>query len=661
MKLRIKFSLIVALTVFQVGMLSFVTIISSNRLQSIEHYRFIQSETQKDLSELIEFLDKIDSWGIGITTVSRDWNQYTSDLDKNIHYLSSAPITKKFGKDFQENIKQTENLWGLFSNRFAPIEEILKDINSVKIPLGDSTHTEKDGIRAAYALYPQNVKFKQLYDDVEQLHTHIKGLRRSYETLSGIARKNSIILTTYIEKYKTLFIIEAVFLAVISCAILAFLISIVTNGVSKRIIKIRDMSSVLAQKDFTASLTPEGSTEMYSLMSNINEMVTQINNFFVIVKTAATKAISSGYSINDSANSTAAASSEIDRNVDQINLQFNQISEAVSNTVAAISEMNVHVETLVENNSKQSAAIEESNNAVNEIVGTLGSISDMAKARAENAEEMSSLVADGDEKMASTVEILRQITQQLDEVQEVVTIIDSVAEQTNLLSMNAAIESAHAGEAGKGFAVVAEEIRGLAEETSENANRIKDVISKIVEYVQNADTTSNNAAEAFSKVSEHTGSVITSFRDITDDIEKIDIQMQQIKFQSQETASTAEEINKYCGDLSDRQKVVSSEVNTMNELFGQAAKSLHDIKTGTSDIVKRMKEVSGASKESFKNMTDLENTLELFKTKEEVNEAVAKADEENQITKVVSSELENISSSEISEIGQNVDLDEFLN
>ena len=157
--------------------------------------------------------------------------------------------------------------------------------------------------------------------------------------------------------------------------------------------------------------------------------------------------------------------------------------------------------------------------------------------------EMHAYVADGDEKISATNEILGKIAQQLDEVYEVVTIINNVAEQTNLLSMNAAIESAHAGEAGKGFGVVAEEIRSLAEETSENADKISKVVNAIVVAVENANESSQAAFDAFEKVSNHADQIIGALQEISGGIGKIDNQMQQIKDRSDETSTAADEMN----------------------------------------------------------------------------------------------------------------------
>ncbi|MCQ2576866.1 MAG: methyl-accepting chemotaxis protein, partial [Treponema sp.] len=485
MKLNGKFSLIIVITVIQVVFLTIFSLYNTKNFKDIKDYQNVQTKTEVELGDIIDFLDKVDYWGVDVTTVYSDFTANKNRISELFNYQFTNSITKEMPDTFNSNLKQIKGIWNLLCDYFVPVENILSQMEKVKINPASALNIKYYGIRETMnEVSDEGVE--TLMGLVGEAHEEIKKIRKQYEDLTRVNAKSSQIIAEVLVGKEKQFTFITIVIAALSCIILSVLILIVTTGISRRIKRIQNMTSTLSKKDFTVSLNPEGSNEMNSLMTNINNMVDQINEFFIVVKTTASKAISSGYSINDAANSTAAATSEINDNIQKINLLFDKITEAVGSAVTVIGEMNHQVDILVENNERQSSAIEESDASVNDVVTTLDFINTMAEERTKNAEEMHVLISDGDNKISTTSDLLQQITKQLDEVQEVVTIINTVAEQTNLLSMNAAIESAHAGEAGKGFAVVAEEIRNLAEETSDNASRIASVIDGIVNTVNTA-------------------------------------------------------------------------------------------------------------------------------------------------------------------------------
>lgn len=640
MKLSHKFSIIVLLTILEIFILTFMSLNGSKKMQEMKNLQYVQASTETQLSELINYLNKLDFWAFTAQNAYRDWEEKASELNANFEELGNSKILKEFSPEFRENIDALMNLWYLFKARFTEIEGFLKEIESFKLPMGYTTSFDTDGIRATAEKYPDVEDLQAMLSDVEYIHEQMPAILKAENTLKKLNNTCGYDIVAQIEVEEGKFQLTLIITAVLSSLILALTIAFVTGNISKRIVKLRDMTKTLADKDFTVSIKPDGSSEMTSLMENINNMVEEINNFFIIVKTTASKAISSGYSITDSANSTAAATNGIDSSIENITQEFEKISSAVSKAIMTISEMNNHIDTLVTHNSTQVVAIEDSNKSFDEAANTLQYINSMATERCRSAEEMHDFVADGDEKITSTANMLSLITQQLGEIHDVVTIINNVANQTNLLSMNAAIESAHAGEAGRGFSVVAEEIRKLAEETAKNAKRIKTVVNNIVSSVSEANKASADASNAFAKVSLHADQVINSLKEITERINNIGSQMDNIRTKNDETAVAAEKISAFCGELAEKQQSVSADVDYMNNLFLETRKDINQIKKDTGDIVTRIRVVSDTSKESYKNMTDLENILEQFKTNSEVEEAVSQADAENTITTIISPELE---------------------
>ncbi len=616
MKLNGKFSFIILFTVFQAVILTVFSIVNITQIQNLKNYQIMEIKTESQLASIVDYLEKMDYWDFDLENAYSSFNTKKVAITESFNYLLEDPITETFPEDFKISLKQTKLTWQLLNDSFVPVENILKTMEATKPSSSVLTSINSFGIRETANLYLQDADIRNLLSLTDDAHTQIKKIRLLYVSLMELNTKTLDRIENIVYERENKFVVITILFAVVTSIILAILIFLVTSRISKRIVKVKNITSTLAEKDFTANVKPEGNDEMLLLMTNINNMVTQINNFFLLVKSTAKKALDSEALINESANTTATATSQIDTNIDKMSKQFTDMVEVINGAIGVIAEMNLHVDTLVKSNNAQTEAIENSNTAVNEVVKTLEYMNKMAVERMENAQEMHTYVADGDEKITSTNEILGHVAEQLDEVYEVVTIINNVAEQTNLLSMNAAIESAHAGDAGKGFSVVAEEIRSLAEETSENADKISRVVNAIVQAVENANKSSQSAFEAFEKVSAHADQIVSSLQEITGGIGKIDSQMLQIKQRSEETSTAADDMNRYCGDLANKQQQVSSQVDNMNEVFLSAILSLKKIKEETADIVNKMKDVSTSSDESYKNLAELENVLDEFKTSE---------------------------------------------
>ena len=616
MKLNGKFSFIILLTIVQSFVLTVFSIANLKNIQSIKDYQNMEIRSEEQLGSIIDYLEKMDYWDFDIENAYSAFAERKVEITKTFAYLTENPVLTKFPESFDANLKQIKLTWQLLESDFAPVEEILKKMERMQFTPGVLSNIKSFGIRETAKLYTDAAAMTDLMSMTEEAHQQLRKIRLLYVSLMSLNEKSSLMINEVMQEIESRFIFITILFAVITAIIITLLILIVTSNVSKRIVKVRNMTTTLAEKDFNVTIVPEGSDEMWYLMTNINNMVHQINEFFLLVKSTAKKALNAEASINESAGSTANATALIDTNIDEINRKFQEAVTVINSAIGVIAEMNLHVDTLVKSSAVQNEAIENSNKAVKEVVKTLEYINQMAEERVKSAGEMHTYVADGDEKISATNEILGNIAQQLDEVYEVVTIINNVAEQTNLLSMNAAIESAHAGDAGKGFGVVAEEIRSLAEETSENADKISKVVNAIVAAVETANASSQSAFKAFEKVSHHADQIIGALQEISGGIGKIDNQMQQIKDRSDETSTAADEMNHYCGDLAEMQKHVSQQVDNMNDVVINAIRSLHQIKEETADIVHKMNSVSSASDESYKNLAELENVLEEFKTAE---------------------------------------------
>ncbi|UTJ07203.1 methyl-accepting chemotaxis protein [Arcobacter roscoffensis] len=226
------------------------------------------------------------------------------------------------------------------------------------------------------------------------------------------------------------------------------------------------------------------------------------------------------------------------------------------------------VEILSNNTNDAAASIEQTSAALEEINSNLISNSQNVQKMSTNAQELTQSVKQGEELAQKTTVAMDEINEQVSSINDAITVIDQIAFQTNILSLNAAVEAATAGEAGKGFAVVAQEVRNLASRSAEAAKEIK-------ELVENANIKANEGkAIADSMIGGYTGlstninstielieSVSISSSEQQQGISQITETVARLDKQTQENASIAQNTNDIAQETDVISKAIVSDTN----------------------------------------------------------------------------------------------------
>jgi methyl-accepting chemotaxis protein len=346
---------------------------------------------------------------------------------------------------------------------------------------------------------------------------------------------------------------------------------IISKTITKPIKIIRKHLDKMSAGDFTETVVIESKDEMLHLADDINRTSSVLKNMITDIKATADTMDKYSGELSCFTNSIASASEEISASMNSVgqntsfqSVRLNESAEAVNIFSKDLNKINSKVQNIGDNSKsiKYSAdlgsmKIEELTNSVKEVHGSF------------------EVVKNKIEQLSISVSQINLITET----------INSIAKQTNLLSLNASIEAARAGESGKGFVIVAQEVQKLAEQTLEASNQI----SKLVKHVaESSSVVSNASSEAINKVTvqgESISNTIEVFNNIVTEINKV-----------------LPEINEAASTLTHTINMKDSILSNINAIAGASK----DMSASTEEVVASVEQQAGT-------MGDLSNLSEEIK------------------------------------------------
>ena len=244
-----------------------------------------------------------------------------------------------------------------------------------------------------------------------------------------------------------------------------------------------------------------------------------------------------------------------------------------------------NVKILNDSSNTAAASLEETAAALEEVTGSIVNSSESLTEMDNFAKVLSQSALKGQKQAANTTNAMEEITEQVNLINDSITVIDQIAFQTNILSLNAAVEAATAGEAGKGFAVVAQEVRNLASRSAEAAKEIKDIVEAATTKAAEGKQTSGEMSKGYNSLLENIENTTKKIEEINHaskeqqtGITQINDAVNKLDKQTQENASIASKTNDIATQTDEIAKEIVSDAQS-KEFLGKEDAKLNKIET----------------------------------------------------------------------------------
>ncbi|MCK9170854.1 MAG: methyl-accepting chemotaxis protein [Treponema sp.] len=426
-------------------------------------------------------------------------------------------------------------------------------------------------------------------------------------------------LQTLMQKgiYLVVFVIAAFVILLLVCILLTAAVSRkITNPLNNAAVALKNISE--GNGDLTVRLSVNSRDEVGDLSESFNKTMEKISSSVGLIKSESEEMQQIGRMLDENMEISRQKVRIITEKTDAVITQMQEHSAGVTESIAAVNQIVKNITDLNGHIEEQSACVEQSSAAVKQIIENIQAVGTMLSANAASVAELEKSAESGLSQINKSVSSIKTVNEQSVVLSETSGLIKKIASQTNLLSMNAAIEAAHAGTAGNGFAVVAQEIRRLAEQSDMEGGKIETMLKTVQSSL-------NSAADSAL-------SVENVFTNIFGLIKEVDVKEKNITSVLQKQNTNGHDIIKAIEDIQNSTTLVRSgsaemflgsreigiEMEKLAAMTETVNSSMSDIDTNTKEILDTVHTVSEISNKNMSSINSVLSDINTFRIEPEM-------------------------------------------